>query len=269
MGIPGMSRGRTEEVAKANVITQRTATLLSLAHQAGTQFILENPANRGDAKRPFLFLSADHAPIWLVPQILSLLSFAGASMCTFPMCAFSAPWQKFTSLAYSPGFNEWLDPLDKLSCDHATHDRPTSAPEPPAATSAPQPPIATPAHRQGGGALQKGRPCDGQGAAAKLVSTPRRQRHASGSPATSAPRQAVQPRQHSSPPASLRPAASGLFPPFCPDSRNRGVRMHIALYLLYCVAPTGQVTHACDTCHATCLYVRMVGGGLETHLGRQ
>ena len=119
MGIPGMSRGRTEEVAKANVITQRTATLLSLAHQAGTQFILENPANRGDAKRPFLFLSADHAPIWLVPQILSLLSFAGASMCTFPMCAFSAPWQKFTSLAYSPGFNEWLDPLDKLSCDHA------------------------------------------------------------------------------------------------------------------------------------------------------
>jgi len=37
------------------------------------------------------------------------------------MCAFNAPWQKYTSLLYSSGYDEWLDPLDRLDCTHSSH----------------------------------------------------------------------------------------------------------------------------------------------------
>ena len=44
-------------------------------------------------------------------------------MATFPMCAFSAPWQKYTTLLYSPGFDQWLSPLGRLDCPHDSHER--------------------------------------------------------------------------------------------------------------------------------------------------
>ena len=42
---------------------------------------------------------------------------------TFPLCSFEAPWQKLTTLLYSPGFDRWLGPLDLLRCEHSTHAR--------------------------------------------------------------------------------------------------------------------------------------------------
>ena len=40
------------------------------------------------------------------------------------MCAFSSPWQKYTTLVFSAGFDAWLTPLRKLSCEHAGHAEP-------------------------------------------------------------------------------------------------------------------------------------------------
>ena len=57
-----------------------------------------------------------------MPEIKSLKA-ASAKISTFPMCAFNAPWQKYTSLMYSVGFDEWLDPLDHLPCAHSSHKR--------------------------------------------------------------------------------------------------------------------------------------------------
>ena len=85
----------------ANTISIRTAALLTAAHLVGTQWILENPADRGDPDLSHLWLHEDHGPLWLMPEIRALRRACGASMATFPMCAFSAPWQKYTSLMYS------------------------------------------------------------------------------------------------------------------------------------------------------------------------
>ena len=57
-----------------------------------------------------------------MPEIRSLQSLS-AKLATFPMCAFNAPWQKYTTVMYSSGFDEWLDPLDRLTCTHAKHSR--------------------------------------------------------------------------------------------------------------------------------------------------
>ena len=57
-----------------------------------------------------------------MPEILSLRS-VSAKLATFPMCAFNAPWQKYTTVMYSSGFDEWLDPLDRLTCTHTKHQR--------------------------------------------------------------------------------------------------------------------------------------------------
>ena len=49
-------------------------------------------------------------------------AFAGREV-TFPMCAFQSLWQKYTTLLYSPGLEEWLAPLNRLECHHPTHAR--------------------------------------------------------------------------------------------------------------------------------------------------
>eukprot|EP00966_Prymnesium_polylepis_P173728 4018332-Prymnesium_polylepis.1 len=37
------------------------------------------------------------------------------------MCAFGAPFQKYTTLAYSAGLAPLLDSLDRLRCIHTSH----------------------------------------------------------------------------------------------------------------------------------------------------
>ena len=70
---------------------------LSMAFSVGTQFIVENHADRGDTAYPRRFLDGDHGPLWLMPEINTLKA-TSAKISTFPMCAFNAPWQKCTSL---------------------------------------------------------------------------------------------------------------------------------------------------------------------------
>ena len=96
----------------------RMAAILMAGYRVGTQYCCENPADRGDSRHPRRYLDADHGPLWLMPEIRTLGSEYGGSLVTFPMCAFSAPWQKYTTLLYSPGLEEWFGRLGRLSCNH-------------------------------------------------------------------------------------------------------------------------------------------------------
>ena len=121
-GIPNVPAKHLRELRQANAIVARMTALLTAAFAAGTQYIIENPADRGDPAHPRRFLEADHGPLWQMPEIRSLQSLS-AKLATFPMCAFNAPWQKYTTVMYSSGFDEWLDPLDRLTCTHTKHSR--------------------------------------------------------------------------------------------------------------------------------------------------
>ena len=96
--------------------------LLTAGFAVGTQFIVENPADRGDPAHPRRFLDMEHSPLWLMPEVITLIKLA-AKMVTFPMCSFHSEWQKYTTLLYSSGFDEWLNPLEQLKCEHSSHPR--------------------------------------------------------------------------------------------------------------------------------------------------
>ena len=79
------------ELDRANNVVARMCALLLLAHRAGTEFIIENPADRGDLTKPDLFINAEHGPLWLLPVACALVRQTSAKMVTFAMCAFGAP----------------------------------------------------------------------------------------------------------------------------------------------------------------------------------
>ena len=58
-----------------------------------------------------------------MPEILALAQKTSAKLVTFAQCSFGAPWQKFTTLMFSAGFESWLDPLNRLECSHRSHDQ--------------------------------------------------------------------------------------------------------------------------------------------------
>ena len=123
LGRPDVDPKHARELSVANQVVERTCVLLDLARQAGAEFLVENPADRGDGRQSDLFITAEHAPIWLMPSVQSLAGRASTRLVTFPMCAFGAPWQKYTSIMYTPGLEHWMAPLAKLACTHSTHGR--------------------------------------------------------------------------------------------------------------------------------------------------
>ena len=111
------------ELDRANNVVARMCALLLLAHRAGTEFIIENPADRGDLTKPDLFINAEHGPLWLLPVACALARQTSAKMVTFAMCAFGAPWQKATTLMYTAGLDAWLDVLVDRGCEHSSHEK--------------------------------------------------------------------------------------------------------------------------------------------------
>ena len=121
LGLPNLNVTQLREVDRANRITNRTCVLLAACHEVGTHFILENPADRGDPAEKTIYLSDRHAPLWKHPTVISLQAGCAARLCTFAMCAFGAPFQKYTTLMYSAGLAPLLDSLDRLRCTHKSH----------------------------------------------------------------------------------------------------------------------------------------------------
>lgn len=91
------------ELERANNIVVRTASLLLLAYRAGTQFVIENPSDRGDLTKPKSFIHAEHGPLWLMPAVQALA--------------------KQTTLMYTAGLDAWFDSINQRTCEHATHSK--------------------------------------------------------------------------------------------------------------------------------------------------
>ena len=60
------------EVRKSNELVSHTINILRAAHNAGSEFGIESPADHGNTHQPELFVDADHAPLWVVPEIIAL-----------------------------------------------------------------------------------------------------------------------------------------------------------------------------------------------------
>ena len=63
--------------------------IIGSAHMvAGSQFVLESLADRGDMCRPDLFLHAEHSPLWLMPNTKALLDRNRAQLITLAQYMF-------------------------------------------------------------------------------------------------------------------------------------------------------------------------------------
>ena len=121
-GIPEVPGPHVKELEQANLIIERTVALVLNAVQSGARYIIENPADRGDPRSP-LFWIKDHGPLWLMPEIRSLVQATGAQRVTFPQCAYGAPTQKYTTLLYSPSLHQLFQAMGELKCTHSRHGR--------------------------------------------------------------------------------------------------------------------------------------------------
>ena len=115
--------GHLREFDESNELFSRTSRLLRAAHEAGSEFAVESPADHGDPTDERTFLHQDHAPLWVLPIVIELSKRCGCETATFPMCAFGAQWQKYTTLMFTPGFAAWFRPIARLGCEHVSHEQ--------------------------------------------------------------------------------------------------------------------------------------------------
>ena len=109
-------------LAKHNELAEWTAKLAQMAYDAGAEFMIENPADRGDeASAAFWARMRDHAPLWVQPVMTALMAATGAKLITFPQCCLGASVQKYTSVLCTEEAAEKLADLHGVSCAHAWH----------------------------------------------------------------------------------------------------------------------------------------------------
>ena len=121
-GRPDCPSAHRTELNNANELLRRMTILLHVAHGAGTEFIIENPSDRGDKSEPGLFIDERHGPIWLMPDIQTLKKACGCSTATFSQCNFGAPSQKYTTFMFTPSLLPFLSHLDTLRCTHTKEE---------------------------------------------------------------------------------------------------------------------------------------------------
>jgi hypothetical protein len=109
------------EVRESNELVNCTINILKAAHSAGSEFGIESPADHGDTNQPALFVDADHAPLWVVPEIIALKTDTECITITFPQCSLGAPWRKDTTIVCTPALGFLLTDLGLLKCTHASH----------------------------------------------------------------------------------------------------------------------------------------------------
>ena len=121
-GLPGLSEQDQRIIDDSNELVRRTVVLARAAHEAGASFIIENPATRSDPKTDlYRWIWRSHASLWCHPVIMRLMDEPWANMVTFPQCALSGDYQKWTSLLYSSDLHRLMEPLGHLRCTHTRH----------------------------------------------------------------------------------------------------------------------------------------------------
>ena len=69
MGTNNVPPEHRTELDRANLLVERMSALVHAAYDAGSQFAIEHPADRGDPSEPRIFLDERHAPLWLFPDV--------------------------------------------------------------------------------------------------------------------------------------------------------------------------------------------------------
>jgi len=109
-GIPNCPTQYRKSLREANVLVDRTCSILKAATEAGSEWALKNPCDRGvpvaHGGRRDLYSDPRHGSIWQMPEVIELAQHASCHTATFPMCHFGADWQKFTM-----GPNQSIYPL--------------------------------------------------------------------------------------------------------------------------------------------------------------
>ena len=121
-GLPGLSGAALLELRKDNTLVDRCVAILTAASSAGSEIVLENPADHGDRSNDHTFMNENHGPLWMYPPLVSFSELIDAELITFPYCALGTPYQKYTSLLVSPGIAPALRFLGELKCDHHKHE---------------------------------------------------------------------------------------------------------------------------------------------------
>ena len=84
--------------------------------------MIENPATRSDPTSDlFRWVWRSHASLWMHPLVVGLMSERWVRSVTFPQCALSGDFQKWTTLIYSIDLHHMLEPLGHLKCTHTRH----------------------------------------------------------------------------------------------------------------------------------------------------
>ena len=107
----------------ANQLVAFTAEAITAADAAGADWMLENPADHGEpGTRWYWPNKAEHASLWDMPSIKSVIAATSAVRRTFAMCAFGAPYQKYTTILFGGRLAQLSAPLDSRVCIHtSTH----------------------------------------------------------------------------------------------------------------------------------------------------
>ena len=117
-GLPTVPAAHKKELRIANRIVRRTASLLEAAHQAGADFALENPSDRGNISEPCLYQEERHGPIFLMQEMIDLAILAKTKQAVFAQCLLDSPYQKYTTIMYTPGLDFGFGLLNKGYCNH-------------------------------------------------------------------------------------------------------------------------------------------------------
>jgi transposase InsO family protein len=119
-GLDVIPPGHNRELTQSNELIRRTCLLLRAAKAAGSDYIIEHPADRGAVSSP-IFLHERHAPLWILPSVAALTAEHAAGSITFPQCSVGAAAQKYTTLLHTAALGPLLGSLSGLSCSHPTH----------------------------------------------------------------------------------------------------------------------------------------------------
>ena len=117
-GIKDCPAAHRRELKRSNDVVARTCAILGAALDVGTEFAMENPADSGDPNFPQRLIDPEHAPIWLMPEVVALAKRAHCRFSTFAMCAFGVDYEKPTTIMYTPRLASGLQDLDLLQCTH-------------------------------------------------------------------------------------------------------------------------------------------------------
>ena len=104
-----------------NRLAEVTAAAIVAAHDSGAAWMLENPADVGVAGQVCYWPEKAHyASLFDQPCIKAVLRATKAVGRIFAMCAFGAPWRKYTTMYFGGSLREPSASLDSRGCSHGT-----------------------------------------------------------------------------------------------------------------------------------------------------